>query len=114
MICFIGSWINNLCEKRLGLKNHPLNTNNSSRFLIPLMISVQDFAFRGRLVSLLAALLLRVRKTEGLWSEAGGIRRIDHEGVLCLLGRVDLCHVPLSTGAGQIEKRKRLAQRRQA
>ncbi|XXM72509.1 hypothetical protein ACQ0QQ_01010 [Lysinibacillus sphaericus] len=47
-------------------------------------------------------LRLRVRKAEGLWSEAGGIRRIDHEGVLCLLGRVDLCHVPLSPGAGQV------------
>jgi hypothetical protein len=66
------------------------------------MISVQNFAFRGRLVSLLVAMLLRVRKAEGLWSEAVGIRRIVHEGVLCLLGRVDLCHVPLSPGAGQV------------
>jgi hypothetical protein len=30
------------------------------------------------------------RKAEGLCSEAGGIRRIGHEGVLCLLGRVGL------------------------
>jgi hypothetical protein len=54
------------------------------------MISVQDYAFRGRLVSLLVAPLLRVGKAEGLCSEAGGISRIGHEGVLCLLGRVDL------------------------
>jgi hypothetical protein len=58
--------------------------------ITPLMISVQDFAFRGRPVSLLAASLLRVGKAEGLCSEAGGIRRIVQEGVLCLLGRVDL------------------------
>jgi hypothetical protein len=60
------------------------------QFRTPLWFSVQDFAFRGRLVSLLVAALLWVRKAEGLCSEAGGIRRIGHEGVLCLLGRVDL------------------------
>jgi hypothetical protein len=54
------------------------------------MISVQDFAFRGQPVSLLVTSFLRVGKAEGLCSEAGGIRRIGHEGVLCLLGRVDL------------------------
>jgi hypothetical protein len=54
------------------------------------LVSVEDFAFRRRAMSLLVAKLLRVRKAEGLWSEAVGIRRIFHEGVLCLLGRVDL------------------------
>jgi hypothetical protein len=55
------------------------------------MISMQDFSFRGRLEP--PRLRLREEKRRCFAQEAGGIRRIGHEGVLFLLGRVayDMC-----------------------
>ncbi|OIU70670.1 hypothetical protein BHE18_19305 [Rossellomorea aquimaris] len=43
-----------------------------------------------------------IRKAEGLWSEAGGILRIVHEGVLCLSLSVWLMTCASKPLAGQV------------
>ncbi|WP_172254092.1 hypothetical protein [Bacillus haikouensis] len=52
-------------------------------------------------------------KAEGLCTKAGGIRRSDLEGVLCLLGRIGLCRVPLSPAARTVPHWKRMLSSRQ-
>jgi hypothetical protein len=53
------------------------------------LISVQGLAFRWLEVSILKHLPAG-RKAYRLYSDAGGIRQIGHDGHLCLPGRFDL------------------------